>query len=169
MSANLLALHRRSANKREIIPPKSAPTPRPSSDKGYWERFWKCMNERRLDNTLRDVGKSIGFPSAGEFVADMTVTAGVYSLLNNGLNLAFGRYPRASARGPAGSPSSYQHRLYSRSGPIGSRLESSARTTLADAGKATGRFLYKASAVTLAFEGGYVAGSAISCSDIARQ
>lgn len=78
------------------------------------------------------------------------------------------KQPPASTPRPAGSPSTYQHRLYSRYGPIGTRLLESAKTTVANAGKATGRFLFRASGVTLAFEGGYLVGSAAACATICQ-
>ena len=71
------------------------------------------MNDFRFDNLLRYAGESAGYPGVGDFAGDLTTTATAFSLVNDGLNLTFGTYPRASAAGPAGPASSYQHRLYS--------------------------------------------------------
>jgi RHS repeat-associated protein len=148
--------------------PQPHPTPQPNQqcNRSYSACVARCVNDFRFDNVVRYAGESAGYPGVGDFAGDLTTTATAFSLLNNGLNLTFGTYPRSSPAGPAGSASSYQHRLYSRYGPIGSRLTPSARTPIANAGRATGRFLFKASSVTLALEGGYLIGSSGSCAAI---
>lgn len=77
----------------------------PSSSKGYWARFWDCMNDNRFDNLLRDIERSAGHPGLGEFAGDLTVTGTVVAAVNQGLNLtSLGKYPRGGIAEPAGSP-----------------------------------------------------------------
>lgn len=126
------------------------------------------MNEYRLDNVIREIGKSAGHPEIGDFVADLTVAATVAAAANEALNTTrLGRYPRGSMAGPAGSPTSWQHgatmRLRRALGMSGGNR------WLSDVGKKFGRAATKASRGLLVFEGGYTFGNAIACSNIARQ
>lgn len=92
------------------------------------------MNQYRFDNLLRDIGKSAGYPGVGEFAADLTVTGTVAAAVNQGLNLTrLGRYPRGGIKGPAGSPTSWQHTVFGR---IGNSL---GRPGIGKFGKSLGR------------------------------
>ena len=140
----------------------------PLSNRGYGARYRKCLEEYRLDNVIRDVGKSRGHPKVGDFLAGMTVLGTISSLANVGMNSTrLGVYPRASAAGPAGTASSWQHGVSMR---LRSALGmSTGNRWISSIGKASGRWAAKASGGLLAFEGGYEVGNAITCAAIARQ
>ena len=122
------------------------------------------MNDYRFDNLVRDIGTSAGSPTAGEVAAGMTITGTVLAAANQGLNLtSLGRYPRGGIKGPAGSPTSWQHRV---GGAISRRLQ---MPSIGSFSKSIGRGSARASGVLLAFEAGYETGNALACAAIAAQ
>jgi len=132
--------------------------------KGYWGRFIECMNDNRFDNLIRDIGKSLGYPGAGDFAASLTITGTIAAVANQGLNLtSLGKYPRGGIGGPAGSPTTWQHRI----GGMISRAVG--MPSIGRAARLAGRAASRASGVLLAFEAGYEVGNAIACGVIARQ
>lgn len=86
----------------------------------------RCLDGARLDNTLRDLGKSVGHPKIGEFAADLTVAGTIAAIGNTALNLtSLGRYPRGGLGGAsaAGNPPTWQHTV---GGATGRALETPA-------------------------------------------
>jgi hypothetical protein len=112
----------------------------------------------RFDNLVRHIGNSMGMPAAGEFAADLTVTGTVAAVANQGLNLtSLGKYPRQGVGGPAGSPTTWQHR-------VGGMISRAVGVpSIGRAAKMVGRAATKVSGVFLAFEAGYEVGTAIGC------
>jgi hypothetical protein len=120
------------------------------------------MNDYRLDNVLREVGTSLGYPGVGEFAADLTIVGTVAALGNQALNLSpLGKYPRGGIKGPG--LTSWQHRL---GGAIGRWLK---MPSIGAAAKLTGRVANRVSGALIAFEAGYETGTALACAAIAAR
>jgi RHS repeat-associated protein len=128
----------------------------------YWECYRDCVNSYRLDNTIRGLGQLAGHPEVGEFVADLTVTGTIASLVNGGLNLtSLGQKPRSGVGGgpttAKGGPTNWIHRAL---GALGHKVN---WPWLYRAAGRIGLRVNQASLVVLAFEGGHWQGVQAYC------
>jgi RHS repeat-associated protein len=147
----------------ELVPASPRSLLTPTTNNGL-DRFVNCMNDFRFDNLLRDIGKSAGHPQFGEVAGDLSVTGTVLAAANQLLNLTpLGKYPRGGIKGPAGSPTSWQHRV---GGAISRALK---MPSVGSTAKFIGRVAARASGVMLAFEVGYAGGNAIVCVVVAAR
>jgi hypothetical protein len=67
-----------------IETPSTVTPPTPKPGKGYWARFLEYLNDNRLDNVIRDIGRSTGHPDVGDFAADLTVTGTIAAVAKSG-------------------------------------------------------------------------------------
>jgi RHS repeat-associated protein len=136
----------------------------------YSECMEKCFNAYRLDNTVRGLGQLSGYPGIGEFLADVTTTATIASLVNQGLNALFGgkRFVTEGAR----KQTSWSHKALGRPGlgnyvlkPLGLARYI---PTLSKVGQKLGVVLTRASVGVLGFEAGHALGTAGYCSAVCK-
>jgi RHS repeat-associated protein len=150
------------------VEPGNGPPQQSSCDPLKWYQKYaacwaRCFNRHRLDNSIRDLGKSLGLSDrVSNAAANLTITASAAAVINQGLNAtSFGKKPRvglgAPGASPKGAPTSWQHTI---SGRIGRALD---MPVIGRVGRAVGRASAYGSAGLLAFEVGFTQGIYSSC------